>query len=331
MFLTGTLIAVTIVSIAGTGIVRRAALKWRIIDEPGARSSHTAPTPRGGGLGMLLGLFGGLAALYARDLLPWNQLLMYLAAIPVAAVGLVDDRHSVRPIWRFLTQLSSAALGLYGIGGFGPLNLGVVAVDLGWIGHLLAALGIVWIANLYNFMDGIDGIAGVEGIFVALGLAWLSNSSTVTTACLVLAVAIFGFLVWNWPPARIFMGDVGSGALGLIFGLLVASESHAGNMWLPLILLGGFLADSGVTLVRRIARGERWYQAHRSHAYQHAAQRWGHRTVTTAVAVINIAWLLPWAWVSSRWPAVAPLALVGAIAPLVLLVSRLGAGQADTA
>ena len=176
------------------------------------------------------------------------------------------------------------------LNGVPPLQVRGTLVDLGWLGSGLATLYLVWLINLTNFMDGIDGIAAVECITVSFGgvlLYVLSGPSSLQWLMpLMLASACLGFLVWNWPPAKIFMGDVGSGFLGFMLAALSLQAARLSPrlFWGWVILLGIFVVDATFTLLRRIMRGERFYEAHRTHAYQYAARRFGHRPVTLAVA-----------------------------------------------
>jgi Fuc2NAc and GlcNAc transferase len=209
----------------------------------------------------------------------------------------------------------------------------------GWLADALAALYLVWLLNLYNFMDGIDGIAGMEAITVCLGAAALVGlalgigSAADIGLPLLLAGAVAGFLVWNFPPARIFMGDAGSGFLGITLGIL---SLHAGAiapplLWSWLILLGVFVADATVTLLRRLLRGERVYEAHRSHAYQQAARHYGrHLPVTLAVAAVNLAWLTPIAAGVAMRRIEPGAGLLIAYAPLFALAVRFRAGEPET-
>jgi Fuc2NAc and GlcNAc transferase len=210
--------------------------------------------------------------------------------------------------------------------------LGAV-VALGSAGRILAVLAIVWAINLFNFMDGIDGIAGVEAVFVAAAGACLcaagGGASAVSAAGFVLAGSCLGFLVWNWPPAKIFLGDVGSGFLGYCLAVLTlaATRGSPAAGWIWIILLGVFLVDATVTLSRRAVRGARVHEAHRSHAYQSLARRWhSHLKVTLAVSALNLCWLLPlasFAAVRPRW-AIASTAM--ALLPLVIVALWVGAG-----
>lgn len=285
------------------------------------------PTPRGGGIGIIVSLYASLGVLVATQQLELHMLLALAGGLPIAAVGLADDRLSLGARWRLLAQLAGTAWGLYWLGGMPPFSVGPATYSLGWAGHLLATVGIVWMVNLFNFMDGIDGIAGVEAIFVAGGTAALNWAIPgLSSAPTALATASVGFLLWNWPPARIFMGDVGSAPIGFFIGIFTVANARHDTIWPVLILFGYFLVDAGVTLVRRIARKEKWYAAHRSHAYQHAAQRWGHRAVTLTLAAVNGLWLCPWAWAATRYRSWALAITIAALLPLFVIVVRLGAG-----
>jgi Fuc2NAc and GlcNAc transferase len=255
----------------------------------------------------------------------------------IAGVGLADDLWSLPASIRVAAHFAAAAWALWCLGGMASLDVGWTVWNWGWIGDGLAAIGIVWLTNLFNFMDGIDALEGLEAVTAsALGAFLLARQGHAGLAeiALVLACACAGFLVWNWPPAKIFMGDVGSGFIGFVFGVLViaCARHQPPLLWTWLILIGVFVVDATVTLVRRLIRGERWYQAHRTHAYQHASRLWhSHAKVTLAVAVVNLLWLFPMAWWATASPAIAlPLALA-ALIPLVGVAVRLGAGQPESA
>jgi Fuc2NAc and GlcNAc transferase len=185
-------------------------------------------------------------------------------------------------------------------------------------------------------MDGIDGIAASEAIFVAVAGTLLTSSfvqdADVGFAALLFAAACGGFLLWNWPPASIFLGDVGSGYMGYVIAVLAlsASRDNPVALWVWLILGGVFFVDATVTLVRRLLRGERVYQAHRSHAYQWLARRWSsHRKVSLAVLMLNVVWLLPWAVLAETFPSYAAVSVLAAFAPLALLAIVIGAGHSE--
>ncbi|SDB54322.1 Fuc2NAc and GlcNAc transferase [Desulfonatronum thiosulfatophilum] len=316
-----------------TGWMRRFALTQNLLDIPNARSSHQLPTPRGGGVSIVLVVLAGLSVLWWHNSLSGAELTAFLGAGGlVALVGWMDDRGHVAARWRLLVHFSAGIWGLAWLGGFPPLELAGRVVDLGWLGHGLAVLYLAWLLNLYNFMDGIDGIAGIEAITVCGGgvvLYWLSLGRELSgyTApaqpALLLAAATAGFLCWNFPRARIFMGDAGSGFVGLLLGLLSLQAARAApELFLGwLILLGVFVVDATVTLLRRMLRGERVYDAHRDHAYQHAARHHGsHFPVTLAVGAVNLAWLLPLAGLVATGRLDGLVGLLIAWIPLVIVV-----------
>lgn len=316
-----------------TGLLRRYALARRLIDTPGVRSSHSVPTPRGGGAAIVLTFLAGLigAATFGSVSIELAWAIAGGGGL-VAAVGFLDDHGHIAARWRLLAHFVAASWGLMWIGGVPPLGIFEGTVDLGLPGLVLAAVYLVWLLNLYNFMDGIDGIASVEAICVCVGAALLyivAGQVDMSVLPLLLAAAVLGFLVWNFPPARIFMGDVGSGFLGMVLGLLslqaiwVSLNLFAG--WL--ILVAVFVTDATWTLLRRLLRGERVYEPHRTHAYQHAAQRCGsHLPVTLCVAAINLIWLVPLALCVGTGLLDAGLGIALAYAPLlgVVLIFRAG-------
>jgi len=253
------------------------------------------------------------------------------AGLLVAAIGLADDRGQVSIGRRLLVHFLAAAWGLIWLAPGWSMPSGID----GWLAAGSSLLALVWLLNLYNFMDGIDGIAGVETISVAAGavLIWPQpQDEGLRLTLVVLAGSAAGFLIWNWAPAKIFLGDVGSGFLGLVLGLSAYAAPALGgpNLWCWMILLAVFLVDATLTLGRRMLRRERWWQPHRSHAYQRLARRWGsHSRVSLAVAAVNLLWLLPLAWAAAQRPLQAPWLALVALLPLLLAGLWAGAGQPD--
>lgn len=285
-----------------TALLRRYALARSLMDVPNERSSHSIPTPRGGGVAIvlvyMLGLF--IARESGLEVTDYTFWALIGAGGGTALLGFLDDHGHIAARWRLLGHFTAAIWALYWLGGLPPLALFGSEWQLGWVGHVLAALYLVWMLNLYNFMDGIDGLASCEAICVCLSAALLCVVSGIqgesVVLPLLLAAAVFGFLLWNFPPAKIFMGDAGSGFLGLVLGVLSlqAGWASAELLWGWLILLGVFIVDATYTLAHRLFRGERVYEAHRSHAYQFASRHYGrHLPVTLAVVAINLLWLLP--------------------------------------
>jgi Fuc2NAc and GlcNAc transferase len=328
------LVAVLAASVLGTGLLRRYAIARQVIDVPNARSSHTRPTPRGGGVAIVATFLPAVGGVTAMGLVSARTAIAVIGSgVIVAVVGFVDDHRHIAARWRLLAHFGAAGWAMAALGGLPPVELLGARVDLGWGGHLLATVALVWLLNLYNFMDGIDGIAGVEAVTVCLGAAVLyavqPGARAERALPLLLAAAALGFLVWNFPPAKIFMGDAGSGFLGLVLGVLSLRAAAVSPAWLWswVILLGVFVVDATVTLLRRLHCGERVYEAHRNHAYQHAAARAGrHLPVTVAVGLINVAWLLPWALLVGRGRVDGIAGMLIAYAPLLALAVRLQAG-----
>ena len=232
-----------------TGVMRKVALMFQVVDVPNARSSHTVPTPRGGGIATVIATIAVLAVLAVLGRLPVH-LFAALAGggAIVAAVGFIDDRRALSAKVRLLVHVAAAVWALAWLGGLPPLQLGEKVFEFGVGGYLLGLLGIVWTLNLFNFMDGIDGIAGCEAVFMALAGAVFSSCGSwdrgLPLIAIVFACGLAGFLVWNWPPAKIFMGDVGSGYHGL-------HDRRAGDLGRARALCAVGLGHSGRGFLRR--------------------------------------------------------------------------------
>lgn len=273
-----------------TAIIRIYALKRHVIDMPNQRSSHQQPTPRGGGMAFVV-------AFLVIAHLSWPATL---AGILIAGIGFLDDHHSIPARIRFVIHAVAVALLLWSTQGFPPLAIGNLLIHWGWFGTIIGFFGLIWLINLYNFMDGIDGIAGTEAVTIAISAIalhlWFPQSTPAMGWLPILAASVTGFLLWNWPPARIFMGDGGSGFLGLMFGYALLSDatSHPAWLWIWLILLGSFIVDATWTLLHRACLHLQLSQPHRTHAYQYASRCYqSHLKVTLAVGALNLCWLLP--------------------------------------
>lgn len=277
-----------------TGFARRYAVGKRMLDVPTARSSHTVPTPRGGGIGIALPSLIGIAALALGGPLAADVAIALCGGgALVALVGWFDDRYGLPKILRLLVHVVAAVWAVAWLGGLPALDLGGPRVQLGTAGSIAAVIGTVGAINIYNFMDGIDGVAGAEAFSVAVvaaPLLVLSGDSGIALATALVAGSTLGFLLWNWPPAKIFMGDAGSGLLGFLFaGLAMSSENHGS---LPALvwatLLAVFIVDGVFTILRRALRGEPVHVAHRKHAYQRLVRSGrSHAAVTVAVLLVN--------------------------------------------
>jgi Fuc2NAc and GlcNAc transferase len=327
-------VAAGVGSWAGVALVRRYALR-RLLDLPNERSSHTQATPRGGGLALTLAHLLGVAAAWLLGLVPPAIAIALLGGgALVAAVGFLDDHRHVPAPLRLLCHVLAFAWAVWWLGGLPPVDFGWGDVDLGWAGTALLVLYCIWFLNLFNFMDGIDGIAGVQALTMSVTptLLLLLVAGDIGNALpfVLLACATAGFLAWNWPPARIFMGDVGSGYLGYSLGALALWTVVQGWLtpWVWLILGGAFLADATVTLFVRARSRAAVVEAHRSHAYQRLSRYWGsHKSVTLACAAINVFWLGPWALIATLWPQFAAGCALVAVGPLFAVAAHLGAGR----
>ena len=266
--------------------------RTRLVDHPNERSSHAAPTPRGGGIAIVVAFLSAWAAWLALapdGLAPSYgdsaPILMLTAA--VAALSLLDDWRSL-PVWlRFGAQGAAVAIGLSFLPETSLVFQGLVPF---WLDRAGAFLAWLWFLNLFNFMDGIDGLAGVETLVIGAGLFALALLGgvpvTIGVVALAAAAAAAGFLPWNWQPAKIFMGDVGSVGLGFALGWLLIAAAAAGTWQAAVILPLYYWIDASWTLLRRGARGEKFWRAHRDHLYQRAVQRgYSHAAVSGRVAV----------------------------------------------
>jgi Fuc2NAc and GlcNAc transferase len=333
------ILIVFLVSIGSTGVLRHYALRRGIIDTPNERSSHTIPTPRGGGVSFVITFLTALTAAYLfniTDAAPQTKPFMALitSGLLVAGIGFWDDHIHIPARWRFLTHSIAALIGLLLLG-LPEIPLPSTTINLGLLGYPIGIIALVWLLNLFNFMDGIDGFAGSEALFVGISatiIMMLAKPGEFSAPILwlsILMAGVAGFIVWNWPPAKIFMGDAGSGFLGLMLGLFALWSANLGlSIWCWIILLALFITDATVTLLRRMLSGERWFEAHRSHLYQQLSRKWGnHRSVTQALISLNVFWLFPWAWLAATYHNLGLFITFTAYLPIVVLARKLGAGK----
>jgi len=303
--------------------VRRHATALHLLHAPNSRSSHYRPTPHGGGLGILLGSVLGLACLGTSDLSLWGIVSVSLF---IALIGLWDDMRDLPALGRLAAQGMGCALLLGLVGRLPPLVL-PFGLEISGAGlWLLLFVGGIWWINLFNFMDGTDGLAVSQALFMllaALGLMYWMNpglpNDDIGKWLVIHVFAIAAFLILNWPPARIFLGDVGSTYLGFVlyFYALISIQQEWLNYSTWLVLGSLFIADASLTLVRRIYKKQRWFEAHREHFYQKLAQKTGsHRYVLAMALAINLFFVLPLAWATMRFPGLAWLWVVAAYATL---------------
>jgi Fuc2NAc and GlcNAc transferase len=302
------------------------------LDIPSQRSSHYVPTPSSGGIGFVLVFVGYL--LVEVLMVPSGTALSWLpiiGAISLALIGFVDDRLGLNPKVRLAVQAVAVILLwplLQSLPVFEVFPNRVLPTVLLQVGLVLTS---IWFINLYNFMDGIDGLAASEAIFVCAALVvmlWPVASVQALTPLFVLTSALLGFLCFNWAPAKLFMGDVGSYFLGfilLVLGLSLVQQQLL-NYWVLLILPSTFLVDSTTTLIGRLRAGAVWYHPHNTHGYQVLARQWrSHARVVGWNWLINCCWLLPLAWLALRFPAWGVLLVLLAWVPLLVIVSNIRA------
>lgn len=308
-----------LLSAAGCGAYLWLARRRQWLDQPNQRSSHTRPTPHGGGLPMLLAFAAGMALVQLGGT-PWPVAywLLLIVALVLMAIGVLDDRRGLPVSRRLLLYFACCVL---------------VAWELlpaaGWPLLALAAIALLWLVNLYNFMDGIDGIAGLQCLLACAGaalLAWFgAGAADYVVFCLLLAAAQLGFLLWNWPPARLFMGDAGSVPTGLLLGglALLGAAQDIVPLAAWLILLAAFITDASATLLLRIRRGEHPGQAHRQHAYQRLSRHWdSHLPVDLLLLAVNALWLFPLAFAATMWPKFGILLVILSYMPLLAGVAK---------
>lgn len=318
-------------------------LTWRILlytkaksilAMPNHRSSHTIPTPQGGGIAFVVCFLSSACFLWASGFVTTSlfQTVGY-ASLSIALIGFLDDRKPVTPSSRFITHLVTSIFVVYSLGGMPSIMFFSWVFPSGWVLSFLAVLYLVWLVNLYNFMDGIDGIAGGEAVSVCLAMALLYSVlglSSLLVLPLLLCSVVLGFLFWNVPSAKIFMGDVGSGFLGLTLGIfsIQSAMTDCALFWSWLILLGVFIVDATVTLFRRMWQRERIFEGHCSHAYQHASRQYqSHFKITSAVILLNCVWLFPISALVAFHRIDGLLGLIVSYCPLLYLALKFKAGK----
>lgn len=275
-----------ILSFCLTYIIKKIALKKSLLAIPNGRSSHSTPTPHGGGVAIVITWFLGIIYLFICKEIEPQLFLALIVGVILSFVGFVDDLYELCAKKRLLTQAFVGMLGLYLLGGLSKIDIGFFVIENQIVTNGLAFLGIMWFINLYNFLDGIDGYAGSEAVFLGIAGWFLFGGNYF----LVLVVCVLGFLVWNWHKAKIFMGDVGSTLLGYnvaIFALYTQNNGTSILVWL--ILFGLFWFDATLTLFRRYKNGEKLSMAHKKHAYQRLTQRgWSHEKVVVYSICLNM-------------------------------------------
>ena len=322
-------------TVAGTLAFRALALRKGIVANPNYRSLHQRPIPQGGGIVFSIAFLAAATVLWSTGFIDAKSMQAIVIGGAVATLfGIADDVLHLDPATKLLVQGCLAAWALFCFGGEPLLDLSwtptIVELFISW-------LALVWSMNLYNFMDGVDGMAASGAVFIcsAAIVVLLLADGEVSLVLLfgLLAVCCAGFLLFNWPPASIFMGDSGSLFLGYCFSALITRTVTDGQLsiWTWLVIFGYFAGDTTTTTVTRICLTRNWYGAHRSHAYQNLARIWGnHGKVTIRVILYHLLWLLPLAVLSVLAPAMAPLAAALALGPALLWTLRYGPRLSST-
>lgn len=300
------LLFLPLVALVCVAVSTKYVLGWlraqQIVDTPNSRSNHTLPTPRGGGIavvGVILLCWAAAPFVlgFTEKPMMFPSFWPFLAAtLGLAVVSFADDRTPLNPAIRLLAQIVAVWVGMYALEAPVFLSFLPEGTPL-WVDAGLTMLCWLWFINLFNFMDGIDGITGMQSLHICLGvwvlalIGQLPDMYLIYTA--IIGAAAVGFLVWNWHPAKLFLGDVGSVPLGFMLGFLLLQTAALGHPVAALILPAYYLADAGITLLKRIGRREKIWQAHSSHYYQQAVRSgWSHSTVVLCIAMANLLLLI---------------------------------------
>lgn len=341
-------VGVFLVSLICTCVMLKLAPLLGLVKSPTSRCSHVMPTPRGGGVSFVVSSLIAFLLLYVSGSLSGAAIPVILCGgTLIAALGFWDDLYNVPVRYRLLAQAAIIAASVYALTPLPALEFWGWKLDATLVTWGIVTVALIWWLNLFNFMDGIDGLAGGEATSILVAATLLisfkvdSFATTEQTLMLLLTVSLLGFMAFNWPPAKIFMGDAGSTYLGFTVGILALSSLNSGllNLWVWLILPGVFWVDATFTLLRRMMRRDCWYQAHQCHAYQRLsrfleatqvgtwARHRAHRRVSLGTLCINVFWLFPLSVIALYWPAWGMLTVAAAWSPLVLLAVSCGAGK----
>lgn len=323
-----------LLSVLLTIYYRRLALRFRILDIPNERSSHKQPIPRGAGITFFISFNLILALLIQQDILTMKYTFpVFLGGPVIMLLGYWDDLSSIPAAVRLTVHLFvSLFIFILISSGFSKEVEISFLPAWPWLTTAFCILFIAWFINLYNFMDGCDGLAtsvGMVGSGLISLLSYLSGHEDLAIIYLILAYSLAGFLVFNWHPAKVFMGDAGAYFLGYVFGALalVSKMYYDSSLYIHLIVFGLFVVDATWTLARRAWRGERVFNAHRQHAFQKLIKMgWGHARVTSLYVLITVLWLFPMAALCMNYSTLSFLFLVAAYLPIFGFVLYLRAG-----
>jgi len=328
-----------LISFALTYKVRSYAISRGLQDEPNERSSHVILTPHGGGLAIVLSFICAVLVGYYFEYFDFDIVAsIAICGGLVAAVGFFDDHKPMGITIRITIQFISAIIAIVLLGGLPKINYGVFILDFGYTGYFIGIFFLVWMTNLYNFMDGIDGFASLEAMTstgcMAIILMVSTKFESVWQLNNLLIASVLGFFFWNFPKAKIFMGDVGSYFLGFVSGVIMIKSWNLtiDIIFSWVIVLGVFITDATYTLISRMLRGQKFYMAHRSHAYQIASRKLNsHVKVSVILVAINILWLFPLAFTVATKDLHPLTGLALGYVPLIVLAAYLGAGNEESA
>jgi UDP-N-acetylmuramyl pentapeptide phosphotransferase/UDP-N-acetylglucosamine-1-phosphate transferase len=279
-------IGLLILSFLLTPLIMHFALHYKILDIPNERSSHEVPTPRGGGLAIVIAWYIGISIMFFLNDIDRQLYFTLLSGLLLAGVSIIDDLIGLKPVIRFSIQIFTAGLAMYFLKGMKPISISGFELSSPLVLYPLVIFGIVWFINLFNFLDGIDGYASLEAIFISFAMFLFTGN----LICIIIIAPVLGFLFWNWPKARIFMGDIGSTQLGfvlIVLGIFFHNEAQLPiTLWIMLSSL--FWFDATLTLFRRWSNKEKLTQAHKKHAYQRVVQSgFSHRKTILFSILIN--------------------------------------------
>lgn len=269
-----------------TYLIRHLALRYKILDFPNKRSSHLVPTPRGGGLAIVFTWYIGISILFLLKFINSNLYFALISGVLLAIISLIDDLIRLKPFIRLFVQIFTAIVAFVFLKGINPVFISGIEINAWFLLYPVAIMGIAWFINVFNFLDGIDGYASIE----ALTIAFVMYIFTGNSINFVLMACVLGFLYWNWPKAKIFMGDVGSTQLGFIL-IVLGIHFHNGSElsiihWL--MLSSPFWFDATYTLLRRLKNKEQLSQPHKKHVYQRFVQAgYSHSKANFYLIIVN--------------------------------------------
>lgn len=318
--------------------VKRYAIAWGLQSVPNARSSHETTTPHGGGISIVLSFITSVLVGYHFDFFSFDIVVsICVCGGIVALVGFYDDHTALSVKIRIFAQFVSATIAIYLLGGLPEINYGIFSLEFGYLGYMIGILFIVWMTNLYNFMDGIDGFASIEAMTttgcMAIVLMVSTKYESIWHLNNLLVASVLGFFFWNFPKAKIFLGDVGSYFLGFVSAVIMIKSWNLtiDIIFSWVIMLAIFITDSSYTLISRIFRREKFYLPHRSHAYQIASRKLNsHVKVSMILVLINLFWLFPLAYFVATRGLHPLMGLAFSYLPLITIAWGLGAGKSES-